>query len=417
MKNRGYPPTLFILGTDQDIGKTATSMGIISKLLSPDCSCSPDDVGYIKPVGQQTVVVQSPNEGPVTVDKDVLLVTKFYGLDHRLVQPMSPVVWGSGATAEFIDKATRGDPTAARETLTRQIRAAYETVAAGRRVVVCEGTGQPGVGSVAGVSNGDVIKLLRELGVPVITILVSRGGIGSTIDSLFPHLLSLNCMNCPVDGLIINAVRVDKMAKVRDYLERYYREIFPALYCCFSQISLPPPIVGLIPEVPELGFPTMRLLAETFAHGQKKTVEFLSRAQLAEDANAFVRRVKVRSLESGFETYLEDGDAFVVGINANEAIVALLKEHARQKSEGRHGLSGLILSCAGRGGLQSETLATIHRSGVPLLVVPNDSAEVVREIAEMSIKIQPYDLAKKALVDKAYAEYLDFSVLLEKLQC
>jgi hypothetical protein len=262
-----------------------------------------------------------------------------------------------------------------------------------------------------------VIKLLREMGVPVITILVSRGGIGSTIDSLFPHLLSLNCMECAVDGLIINAVRVDKMAKVRDYLDRYYRDIFPALYCCFSKIALPPPILGLIPEVPELELPTMRLLAETFARGQKEPVEFLSRAQPAEAANAFVRRVKVRSLESGFETYLEDGDAFVIGINANEAILALLKENNRHRSEGREGLSGLILSCAGRGGLQSETLAAIYVSGVPLLVLPNDSAEVVRDIAEMSIKIQPYDLAKRALVNKAYEEYLDFSVLLSQLQC
>jgi hypothetical protein len=97
--------------------------------------------------------------------------------------------------------------------------------------------------------------------------------------------------------------------------------------------------------------------------------------------------------------------------------VALLKEHARQASEGRQGLSGLILSCAGRGGLTSESLAAIHSSGVPLLVLPNDSAEIVREISQMSVKIQPYDWAKKALVDKAYAEHLDFSVLLDKLQC
>ena len=60
---------------------------------------------------------------------------------------------------------------------------------AGKKVVVCEGTGQPGVGSVVGLSNGDVIKLLKEMGVTVITLLVARGGIGSTIDRIFPQLL------------------------------------------------------------------------------------------------------------------------------------------------------------------------------------------------------------------------------------
>jgi len=323
------------------------------------------------------------------------------------------VVWGAGSTAEFIDRAAGGDPLSEREKLRQRIREAYKTVAAGRRVVVAEGTGQPGVGSVAGVSNGDVITLLKEMGVPVVTILVAQGGIGSTIDRVFPHLLSLNCMDCQVDGLIVNAVRLDKIGKVKGYLQRYYTEVFPALYCGFSKVSLPPPILGFIPEVPELGFPTMRLLAEAFADEHIDRIGFLNPARTIDYSGLFVRGVKVQSLESGFEPYLEDGDLVIVGINANEGIQALLMEDARQKREGRQGLSGLILSCSRTGGLTAETLEGILVCEVPTLIMPNDSADIVRRFSEMSVKIQPYDLAKKRYVDRTYQKYLDLSRALE----
>ena len=87
-----YPLTLFIMGTDRDIGKTVTSMGIISKLLSPEFCYHPEDIGYIKPVGQQTRQVEDPSEGPVMVDKDVLLIAELYGLALDLGCESSPLV-------------------------------------------------------------------------------------------------------------------------------------------------------------------------------------------------------------------------------------------------------------------------------------------------------------------------------------
>jgi hypothetical protein len=282
---------------------------------------------------------------------------------------------------------------------------------------VCEGTGQPGVGSVAGVSNGDVIKLIKAMGAHVVTILITRGGIGSTIDALFPHLLSLNSMGCDVDGLIINAVRKDKMDKVRDYLHRYYAGIFPALYCCLSNIAVPPPILGMIPEVPELGYPTMRLVADAFRDEKHDGVEFLTPEHPLDHPNQFVRGLKVRSLEVGFEMYIDDGDVFVVGINANEAIRTLLRANDVLTRAGKQGLTGLILSCSMTGGLESDTLHAIRASGLPALALPQDSAEIVRQVTELSVKIQPYDLAKKQLIDQTYAEYLNLSELTERFGC
>ena len=410
-----FPPTFFIIGTDRNIGKTVTSMGIISKLLSPELGFSPQDIGYIKPVGQQTSRIRDHTGNMVEVDKDILLFTELYKLDCANYRAMSPVVWEGGASENFIDAATHGRLTEERETLCRHIREGYEMVAAGRKVVVSEGTGQPGVGSVAGLSNGDVITLLKNMGVPVITILVVRGGIGSTIDRLFPHLLSLNCMDCQVDGLIINAVRPDKLDKVSHYLKRYYTDAFPRLYGCFPQVKPPPAILGLIPEVPELSFPSMRLLTETFFDEQIDLIKFTTLSRSIESSDLLVRGIKVRSLEFGFESYIEDGDVVIVGINANDAIISLLKENAKRKAQGHQGLAGLILSCSHASGLKIDTISQILASGVQTMVLPNDSADIIQRIAGLSVKIQPYDIAKRQYVDDTYRNHLDFSWISDRL--
>ena len=409
MATAKYPPTFFVIGTDRNIGKTVTSMGIVSKLTSDAVGFKASEVGYIKPVGQQTSLIRTMQDENIEVDKDILLFTELYKLRCRDYRAMSPVVWEGGYSEMFIDAATRGELLEKREELCRRICEAFEVVSEGKKVVVCEGTGQPGVGSVAGVSNGDVINLLKGMGVPVFTVLVARGGIGSTIDRLFPHLLSMNCMDCQVDGMIVNAVRADKIEKVRDYLQRYYRDAFPLLYCSFTKVCSPPPILGLIPEVPELEYPSMRLLAETFFDEQIDLFRFTTASKPIESADWLVKGVKVLSLDHGFESYLEDGDLVIVGINANDAILSLLKENQRLKNEGRRGLAGLILSCSQAPGIKIETINAVANSEVPTLVLPNDSADIVRRIVELSVKIQPYDVLKRKYVDKAYQNHLDFS--------
>ena len=416
MTSKGYPPTLFIIGTDRNIGKTVTSMGIVSKLLSAELGYAPEEIGYIKPLGQQTRSIRGKDGNYLEVDKDVLLFTNLYQLDCPDYRAMSPVVWDRGSTEKYIDAASQGSLRVERSELCRQIREAYKVVAEGKKVVVSEGTGQPGVGSVVGLSNGDVVNLLKEMGVPVITILVARGGIGSTIDRIFPQLLSLNCIECQVDGLIINAVRLSKLDKVRTYLKLYYKKAFPELYCSLSKVGSPPPILGFIPEVPELGFPTMRLLMEAFIDEQMMDLRKFARTPRSKTSDRFVRGIKVLSLDSGFEPYLKDGDVLIVGINANETIMSLLSQNAKARNKGHQGLTGLILSCSRATGLKVETINAILESDVPTMVLPNDSADIVRRIAKMSVKIQPYDVAKKKYVDLAYQNHLDFSWIMGRLR-
>ena len=275
MGARAYPPSVFVLGTDRDIGKTVTSIGIIAKLLEPELGYRIDEIGYIKPVGQQTLTVVSGEGTTIQADKDAVLVTSLMGVQSHGYEQMSPVVWGDGATADYIDGATAGDPRTGRAAFMTRIRDAFDRVSTGKRIVIIEGTGQPGVGSVAGSSNADVINMLRGMGVPVFVIMVTRGGIGSTIDQVFPYLMALDHLGTRVDGLIINGVFAAKMAKIRDYLTRYYAHAFTTLYGDRLQAQGIPAILGFVPAIADLRLPTMRLIAEHLAR-RRSDLEILA---------------------------------------------------------------------------------------------------------------------------------------------
>ena len=400
-----YPQTIFILGTSRDIGKTVTSIGIIARLLSEDHGYTPQEIGYIKPVGQQTLTVVDENGVSVEADKDAVLITQLMGIEGPGWDLMSPVVWGSGVTAEFIDQAAAGDPQSGREVYLTRIRAAYAEVAAGKRIVIVEGTGQPGVGSVAGVSNADVINVLREMGVPVFVAMVTRAGIGATIDQVFPYLLAMDHMGARVDGLIMNDVFVPKLPKVRQYLEAYYQQVFPALYGDRLHQDVPP-ILGFVPSVPELRLPTMRLVADFFQRQRNSGIEMVAPDDLSDGAYQLISKFKVISLEFGYETYLEPGDAVIVGVNANDVVLAMMLHHERLMRRFGQGLSGLILSCKHVGGLAPEIRELIKSGDLPTMTLDYDSADILQRLEDLSVKIQPYDLVKRDLIAAIYNEHV-----------
>ena len=75
------------------MGKTTTALALMSGLQRR----FPDRVGFMKPVGQQSLtVVESSSSGQrptvVQVDKDAALVKQYFGLDRIPYQQTSPVL-------------------------------------------------------------------------------------------------------------------------------------------------------------------------------------------------------------------------------------------------------------------------------------------------------------------------------------
>ena len=103
-----YPRTIVVLGTARNVGKTITSLGIIGKLLSPEQGYRLDEIGYIKPVGQQTLTVDLENGERIEADKDAVVITSLMGTENPGYEYISPVIWRGGLTANFIEQASPG---------------------------------------------------------------------------------------------------------------------------------------------------------------------------------------------------------------------------------------------------------------------------------------------------------------------
>ena len=403
------PPTIFVLGTDRDIGKTVTCIGLISNLLGPDCGYRPEEIGYMKPVGQQVVQVHEVHSDSVEIaaDKDAVLVTQLLGIECDRYGDMSPIGWERGLSESLIDGAADGSLAKSRQELIERIQAAYRRIARNKRIVLVEGTGQPGVGSVGGISNPDVIRVLLEMGASVFVVLVAEGGIGSTIDQVFPYLMALDHLGTHVDGLIINNVLASKMDKVSRYVSGYYREVFPQFYGHLVRQGSPPGILGFVPEISELRLPTFRQVTE-YLQSKTGTVELVTDCAWEDGSGdlPLVRNAKVISLDFGYEPYLSPGDVVIVGVNANDVILAMLLLHERMMRTQGKGLSGLVLSCKQAGGLDTEIRELVRARSLPTITVELDSADIVQRLDNATWKIQPYDELKRRLIADAYRKHL-----------
>jgi len=97
-KTGQYQRPIFVAATRQHVGKTSSSLAIVSGLLKRF-----DKVGFIKPVGQQHVEVKSEAGETLRVDKDVCLVREHFQLYHLDYEFMSPVIIPRGYTKKYID--------------------------------------------------------------------------------------------------------------------------------------------------------------------------------------------------------------------------------------------------------------------------------------------------------------------------
>jgi dethiobiotin synthetase len=186
---------IYVAATSQHVGKTTCTLGLTAALKHRGLQ-----VGYCKPVGQEFVDL-----GDLKVDKDALLFSTIMGF---ILNPAlhSPVIVGAGLTKAYLEHPEDYD-------FNQRILYAAETLSQANDILVMEGTGHPGVGSVIDMSNADVARLTGAR-----LVMVVEGGIGSTIDELNAKLALFREQNVPVSGVIINKVLPTKMDQVKYYV-------------------------------------------------------------------------------------------------------------------------------------------------------------------------------------------------------
>jgi len=215
---------LYIAATSQHVGKTTSTLGLMAAIRARG-----HKVSYCKPVGQEFVEL-----GELRVDKDALLFAR--GMDFELKADLhSPVIIGRGVTSAYLDDPTRFEFGPAITKASRKLQSEND-------IVIYEGTGHPGVGSVCDMSNAQVARLL---GAPVVMIV--EGGIGSTIDKLNMNLAMFREQRVPVRGVIVNKCLPKKMEKVRRYVDIYLQKLgIPLLGVLPYEKTLSSPIMATI---------------------------------------------------------------------------------------------------------------------------------------------------------------------------
>ena len=168
---------VYLAATGQNRGKTTASLGLFDLFLGRGL-----DAGFMKPVGQRTII-----EDGVSADEDAVLMREVFGLTDPMPM-MSPVHIPRGFTKAYIN----GDVV---EDLGARVRAAHEALAAVHDVALIEGTGHAGVGAVIGLSNAAVAAMLDAP-----AIIVSEGGVGRPIDEIVlnaSHFAGRSCRTRP----------------------------------------------------------------------------------------------------------------------------------------------------------------------------------------------------------------------------
>ncbi len=342
--------SIYVAATSQHVGKTTSTLGLVATFIAKGLK-----VGYCKPVGQKSLTYKN-----VEVDKDAIL---FADLMNFPIHPdmHSPVILGKGATTAFIDQPELFD-------FANRVQQAAKQLEAENELVIYEGTGHPGVGSIVNLSNAVVAKMINA-GV----IMIVEGGIGSTIDMLSLCLAKFQMEKVPIIGVIINKVKPEKIDKVEYYVGKFLEER-----------NLP--LLGVLPYDRSLAFPLIR----TVAKAVRGNVEI----------NEHKTENKVADILAGSILNLgefENPKDLLLVVAADRLDVSLEKIHKLSVKAGleQSPLSGIVAT--GKGEIRGISLDYINEYQIPVIRTKLDTYGSVLKISRIEVKINlstPWKVAR-----------------------
>ncbi len=368
MPHRIATPSVYIAGTSQHSGKTLVSLGLVSCLIERGLT-----VGYMKPVGQRTVEVDG-----AMVDEDVILIRTVYGLDVDPVDS-NPITIPSGYTTEFVREKK------SREPLIEIIMDSYARVGEDADLVIVEGTGHAGVGSIIGMGNAQVAAILGSG-----AMIVTGGGLGRPVDEFALNRAMFDQEGCRVIGMVANKFLPDKIDDLGPLLAEW-------LAARGSRL------LGVLPYVPVLSRLTMRQIAgETRAeviHGERFLDRPISQCIIG-------AQHPHRLLES-----LEPGVLAIIPGDRDDLILATVSSEELSPET-----AGTIGICITGGVMPHDTvMRLIERSQAPVIAIHRGTYDVASEISDVVGKIIPSDTEKTEMGQRLIRENVDVDALLAAL--
>jgi len=368
-----------------------------------------DNVGFLKPVGQQHVQVdidvdvdenskpttsKDGDNGKIRVDKDVVLIKEYFHLDHIDYQYMSPVIIPNGYTKRYVD----GEISTVDQQ--REVEEAAEHVSSRSDITLIEGTGHCAVGSIVGLNNAKVAKLLGAD-----MILIANGGLGKAFDELELNRVLCEQNNVRIAGVIINKVIPEKYEQTKHYLQKAMMQTWGI------------PLLGCIPDRPYLGCPALADLEQLFKteliSGKKSENRF--RHYTIRDINLVTTSSKyflenIRSRKPARTLY-------ICHITRDDLILGFLGEYQRKRSVSAT-FEAALLVC-GRSDKyelseEVESMIKDDDDGPSIMIVDGTTHEAMAKIHQYTPKLNIDDTSRVTVAVDHYEKYIDFDELLSR---
>lgn len=380
------PSPLYVAATRQHVGKTSTSLALLSGLQKRF-----NKVGFMKPVGQQSLTVQNAAGEWVNIDKDAVLVKEHFGLDHLDYRYMSPVLIPKGYTRDYLDGKIRLED---QEALVQQ---AYLATRAISDVVLCEGTGHCAVGSIVHASNAQVASWLDAK-----MVLVANGGLGNTFDELTLNKVLCDKEGVGIAGVIINKVQPDKLDQTQEYIQK-------AMDMHWGDV----PLLGCIPDRPFLGCPALSDLEGLFGTKLLTGNEHRLRHYQIKDLNlvAASQKVFLKTLQKNPARTL-----YVAHSSRTEILLSFLDNSSDAASQ-----AALVVTGTDEYPLSEKVLERINSmseeeaaSSPPVILAPHPTNKVMDMIHRHTPKLNYEDAHRANKAIEHYEPHIDFDLLLAR---
>jgi BioD-like phosphotransacetylase family protein len=348
-------------------GKTTTCLGLYAALRSLY-----PEIGFIKPVGQRFVTVKGH-----LVDEDSFLLDTIYHVNVP-IESMSPVTVDATFTRRYLE-----EPQGYQAILTDKISRAFDRVSWEKDFTIIEGTGHAGVGSIFGLSNARVAKLIGAK-----VIIVAQGGIGRPVDEIALNKALFDQEGVEVIGAILNKVTEDKIPTITHYAKMGLQK-------------LGIPLLGVIPNKKTLSSPNLSQIVEEI-DGRWINGE-------ANGKHERIHNVMIGAMTAkGISEYLNQGTLIITPGDRNDIILEAI---ANSKTSKEKSASSLILT---RDIIPDKSLMKkLSGTNIPVITVDKDSYTIASEINRMTVKTQPEDSDKIPIIKKLILENINLDYLLK----
>jgi BioD-like phosphotransacetylase family protein len=357
--------SVYVAATRQNDGKTTISIGMLQAF-----SSIYEKIGFIKPVGQQSVMVNDER-----IDKDTFLIQKIIGIQDD-IKMMSPIAVPKGFTEDYINnrETKRGH-------LQEMLLTAYEKVAKNKEFVVIEGTGHAGVGSVFDFSNARVASLLNSK-----VIIVSKGGIGKPLDEIYMSKALFEKEGVEVMGVIMNQVLEEKYDKIKALASKSLE---------YMGLKL----LGTIPCQEILSAPTMAQIKEHL-NGELINGDYLHE-------NIFQVVVGAMTAHHALN-YLKKGTLLITPGDREDLILASLSAPIVCDND-EDSISGIVLT---EGVMPHQNIfKLLQKTKIPVIIVKEGTYQTASKVHDLLVKITPQDVKKIELAKELVQKYVDIEYI------